>query len=52
LSEALDRETATSEILRVISPSPRDAERVVHAVIASAIRLADGDYGGISLLQN
>jgi hypothetical protein len=46
LSETLDRETATSEILRVSSQSPMDAEPVFHAVIASAIRLARGDYGG------
>jgi GAF domain-containing protein len=52
LNEALDRETATSEILRVISESPRDVEPVFHAVITSAIRLARGDYGCISLLQN
>ncbi|HEV8468319.1 MAG TPA: GAF domain-containing protein [Candidatus Limnocylindria bacterium] len=43
--EALDRETATSELLRTISGSAFELQPVLDAAIASAVRLCSADSG-------
>jgi GAF domain-containing protein len=43
--EALDRQTATAEILRVISQSQTEVQPVFDAIVASAVRLCDGLFG-------
>jgi signal transduction histidine kinase len=45
LTTALDKQTATSDILRVISRAPTDVQPVFDAILASAIRLL-GAYSG------
>jgi GAF domain-containing protein len=48
LTEALEQQTATSEILRVISSSPTDVQPVFDTIARSAMRLCDGTQGVVS----
>jgi two-component system, NtrC family, sensor kinase len=47
LTEALDRQTATSEILRVISDSRTDVQPVFDTIIRNAVRLCGALHGGV-----
>jgi two-component system, NtrC family, sensor kinase len=51
LSQALERETATADVLRTISRSTVDLPTVLNALVASALRLCNSSYGGISLRE-
>src|SRR6266511_6437843 len=48
LTEALDQQSGTSEILRVISQSPTDAQPVFDAIVASAARLCGADFSAVA----
>ena len=49
--EALEREKATAEILRVISSSPGELHPVFDAILANAVRLCDASYGALWLRE-
>jgi two-component system, NtrC family, sensor kinase len=47
VTEAFDQQTATSEILRVISSSPTDVQPVFDAIVQSASRLCEAEFSAV-----
>jgi len=52
LSESLEQQTATSEVLRVISSAPGELAPVFQAMLANAVRICDAKFGVLFRYDN
>src|SRR6266700_1466286 len=51
LSESLERETATFQVLGIISSSPSDLGPLFETILANATRLCEASYGNLFLCE-
>jgi GAF domain-containing protein len=52
VSEALEQQTASAEVMRVIGMSPGDIATTLPAIAGAARRLCDADYAAIGFLES
>ena len=52
LRESLDQQTATADVLRIISSSPCELKPVFHAMLDSATRICEAKFGTLFLCED
>src|SRR5262249_32639098 len=52
LRQSLEQQTATADVLRVISNSPGELQPVVEAMLQNAVRICDAKFGNLALFEN
>src|SRR5262249_16161755 len=52
LNQSLEQQTATAELLRVISSSPGELQPVFEAMLQNAVQICDAKFGSLALFEN